>query len=215
MEKSISSYDQLENLRFSTYEILELLESLQSSLPTQLKNKVSMLKTRISTVSDKWNHYCEELIEEADSQKTQTEQLAEQEKVERTKHRARSQAQQKKLKEKEKAIKDREQEFERSMKQIKELCQKNVEQLEVSIKEKKKKKQIREKERLTQLKDVEAEMSTVLETPLDVSKEISKVYYLGNELSAIECKPGDYSNSVNISDMGHLMDDINQNVLTD
>lgn len=209
METTISSYDQLENLRFSTYEIVELLENLQASLPNQLKNKVQSLKNRISSVSDKWNQYCEDLIEKADAQRTHTEQLAQQEKVERTKHRAKSQAQQKKLKIKEQAIKSRELEFERSMKQIKELCQKNVEQLEVSIKEKKKKKQLREKERLSKLKDVEAEMSTVLETPLDISKEISKVYYLGNELSAIECRPGDFSTSANISDMNHLMEEIN------
>ena len=95
------------------------------------------------------------------------------------------------------------------MKQIKDLCEKNVEQLEYSIKDKKKKKQQREKDRLSKLKDVEAEMSTVLETPLDVSKEISNVYYLGNELSAIECKPGDYSTSANISDMKHFMEEIN------
>ena len=207
MEQSISSYDQLENLRFSTYEVLEMLESLQSSLPQQLKSKVGSLKTRISNVSEKWNTYCEELIDEADKQRTQTEHLAEQEKIERSKHRARSHAAQKKLKEKERAIKDREIEFERSMKQIKELCQKNVEQLEVSIKEKKKKKQIREKERLSKLKDVEAEMSTVLETPLDASKDISNIYYLGHELSAIECKPGD--NSVSVADMKNFIDEIN------
>lgn len=209
MEKGISSYDQLENLRFSTLEILELLTSLNKTLPTQLQGKVDGLKNRISTVSDKWNTYCEDLIEKAETQKVETEKLAEQEKVERSKHRARSQAQQKKLKRKEEAIRHREYEFEKSMKQIKELCQKNVEQLEESIKEKKKKKHLRERERLTKLKDVEAEMSTVLETPLDVSKEISNVYYLGNELSAIECKPGDCSISVNISEMKNFMEEIN------
>ena len=209
MDKSISSYDQLENLRFSTFEILQLLQSLQASLPTQMKNKVESLTNRISSVSDKWNTYCEDLIEKADIQRTQTETLAQQEKIERSKHRAKSQLQKKKLKIKEEAIKHREQEFERSMKQIKDLCEKNVEQLEDSIKDKKKKKQQREKDRLSKLKDVEAEMSTVLETPLDVSKEISNVYYLGNELSAIECKPGDYSTSANISDMKHFMEEIN------
>ena len=95
------------------------------------------------------------------------------------------------------------------MKQIKELCQKNVEQLEDSIKEKKKKKQLREKERLIKLKNVEAEMSNVLDTPLDLSKEISNVYYLGNELSAIECRPNDFSTSVNMSEMKHFMEEIN------
>ena len=53
MDKSISSYDQLENLRFSTFEILQLLQSLQASLPTQMKNKVESLTNRISSVSDK------------------------------------------------------------------------------------------------------------------------------------------------------------------
>ena len=209
MAKSISSYDQLENLRFSSYEIIALLDSLKGNLPGQLQLKVDGLKNRISTVSDKWNTYCEDLIEKADTQRTETESLAQREKLERSQHRAKSQAQRKKLKEKEKAIKHREQEFELSMKQIKELCQKNVEQLEESIKEKKKKKHLREKERLIKLKDVEAEMSTVLETPLDVSKEISNVYYLGNELSAIECRPGDFSTSANISEMKHFMEEIN------
>lgn len=149
------------------------------------------------------------MIEKAEAQRTQTEQLAEQEKLERSKHRAKSQAQQKKLKRKEEEIKNREQEFERSMQQIKKLCQKNVEQLEVSIKEKKTIKQNKEKERLSELKVVEAEMSTVLETPVELSKDFSKVYYHGNELSAIECYPGDYSTSANISDMKHLMEEIN------
>ena len=209
MEKNISSYDQLENLRFSTYEVLSLLDSLKGNLPDQLQHRLDGLKNRISTVSDKWNTYCEDLIEKADAQRTETESLAKREKLERSQHRAKSQAQRKKLKQKEKAIKNREEEFELSMKQIKELCQKNVEQLEDSIKEKKKKKQLREKERLIKLKDVEAEMSNVLDTPLDLSKEISNVYYLGNELSAIECRPNDFSTSVNMSEMKHFMEEIN------
>lgn len=214
---NISAFDRLENLRFSSYEINTLLSSLKNTLPAAMGPKIQAMTKKFTDLSEKWTHLCEELVDEAELQKSFTNDIMKKEKQLKAQEKVKNYTRQKQLEVKETEIDRKEKEFEKSIHSVKEILRKNVDSLEESIREKNHKKKIREKEQQSELHEVESEMSTVLEKPLNIDKSIDmpKIYLnddseILENLSMIEHKGPILSVNVSLLSEANVSEEFNK-----
>lgn len=173
--ENLSPYDKLEFLRFSSAELLGLLDALGDSMP----QAAAALSAKFQTLSDRWFALCEQCTEDlADSTGAyESQQAHEQLHSQLRPH----------------TISAKQQDFQTSIHKVKALCAQNVQDLECSLQRHQKAQRASERAQRAQLQSLDLELSTALASPPAAQRpaESSSVQFEYEEesLVAIDCGP--------------------------